>query len=393
MKILFLPFLKVSTGHHVVAEALIRSLEKRIHNIDCKMIDFFSYADKLLEKAFRVTYLKWIDHSPETFEWLYRNFVYPSGSIKKHFDWYERKFLDKMKNLIKIEQPDLIVCTQAFPSFLISRLRHYGVNTPIVINVYTDFFINSLWGIHGIDYHFVPDYSIKKQLENNYNIHPNRIFITGIPVDDYFHTTVKTKTTPSKPYHILISGGNSGLGEIQNLITNLPKDNDYYFSVLCGHNKKLYREIVALNQHNIKPLSYISSRETMNALYDRADAIITKAGGVTLSEALWKRVPIFVHASLPGQEDINKQFLLERKLINILDLNISVAEQLNSFFGNSEKQKELRQRIDEYINHFECLAWQKIMELAIKTVLKSHHCSQLVHFSENNLSKHNNLRM
>ena len=123
MKILFLPFLKISTGHHAVAEALIRSLEKRIYNIDCKKIDIFSYTDKLLEKAFRVTYLKWIDHSPETFEWIYRNFVYPSNSTK-HLNLYEKKFLVKMKNLIENEQPNLIVCTQAFPSFLISRLRY-----------------------------------------------------------------------------------------------------------------------------------------------------------------------------------------------------------------------------------------------------------------------------
>jgi len=387
MKILFLPFLKVSTGHHVVAEALIRSLEKRIHNIECKKIDFFSYADKLLEKAFRVTYLKWIDHSPETFEWLYRNFVYPSNSTK-HFNWYEKKFLNKMKILIQNEQPNLIVCTQAFPSFLISRLRYYGVSTPPVINVYTDFFINSLWGIHEIDYHFVPDYSIKKQLENSYKIHPTRIFITGIPVDDCFLSDVKLQNVPSMPYHILIAGGNSGLGEIQELIANLPKDNNYYFSVLCGHNRRLYREIISLNQDNIKPLSYISSRETMNALYDEADAIITKPGGVTLSEALWKRIPIFVHASLPGQEDINKRFLLERKLINIIDLNSSILEQLNSFFNNFEKQNELKQRVDEYINQFECLAWQKIMELTIKNVIKPKHFTNLATISE-----YNNLRM
>jgi processive 1,2-diacylglycerol beta-glucosyltransferase len=369
MKILFLPFLKISTGHHAVAEALIRSLKKRIYNIDCKKIDIFSYTDKLLEKAFRVTYLKWIDHSPETFEWIYRNFVYPSNSTK-HLNLYEKKFLVKMKNLIENEQPNLIVCTQAFPSFLISRLRYYGVITPPVINVYTDFFINSLWGIHGIDYHFVPDFCIKKQLENKYNIHPNHVFVTGVPVDDCFLSSVKSKSAHSLPYHILVSGGNSGLGEIQQLISKLPIDNNYYFSVLCGHNKKLYREIIFLNQSNIKPLSYISSRETMNALYDGANAIITKPGGVTLSEALWKRLPIFVHASLPGQEDVNKEFLLKRKLIKTLDLNTSIAVQLNSFFSDVEEQNKLKQRVDEYISQFECLAWQKIMELTIKTMLK-----------------------
>ena len=108
----------------------------------------------------------------------------------------------------------------------------------------------------------------------------------------------------------------------------------------------------------------------MNTLYDGANAIITKPGGVTLSEALWKRLPIFVHASLPGQEDVNKEFLLKRKLIKTLDLNTSIAVQLNSFFSDVEEQNKLKQRVDEYISQFECLAWQKIMELTIKTMLK-----------------------
>ncbi len=53
----------------------------------------------------------------------------------------------------------------------------------------------------------------------------------------------------------------------------------------------------------------------MNVLYEQAHAIITKPGGVTLSEALCKRLPIFTHSALPGQEEINKQYLLAKNLI------------------------------------------------------------------------------
>ena len=84
----------------------------------------------------------------------------------------------------------------------------------------------------------------------------------------------------------------------------------------------------------------------------------------------------------------SQRFLLERKLINIIDLNSSILEQLNSFFNNFEKQNELKQRVDEYINQFECLAWQKIMELTIKNVIKPKHFTNLATISE-----YNNLRM
>ncbi|NLI90862.1 MAG: galactosyldiacylglycerol synthase [Peptococcaceae bacterium] len=362
MKVLFLPFLKIPTGHHTVADALIRSLERRISSVRCSKIDFFSYADKLLEKAFRVTYLTWIDHSPQTFVWLYRNFVYPSKSTK-HFNWYEIKFLDKMKDLIQEEQPDLIVCTQAFPSFLINRLRFYGITTPPVVNVYTDFFVNKLWGIEGIDYHFVPDQTMKSQLVAKYNINPNRVIITGIPIDECFHSPTPYHSIP--PYHILISGGSGGLGDIENLITSLPQDKNYYFSLLCGNNKKLYKDVFSLKKSNLKPLSYISSRDTMNALYNQAHAIITKPGGVTLSEALCKRLPIFIHSALPGQEEVNMEYLYGKKLIYPLDVSAPIVDQLDFFFREKDERLLWQQRTDAYMSEIECPAWKKITELLL----------------------------
>lgn len=367
MKILFLPFMKMQTGHHTVADALIRSLQARVSNISCSKIDFFSYADKLLEKAFRMTYLTWIDHSPQTFVKIYHNFVYPTKSTK-HFFWYELKFIDKMRTLLAEQQPDLIICTQAFPSFLLSRLRYSGTVIPPVINIYTDFFINKLWGINGIDYHFVPDKEIKAQLVTRYNLNASNIYITGIPVDECF--LPRSTFTPIPPYRILISGGSNGLGDIERLISNLPQGNQYYFYLLCGNNKKLYKEILGLGLANLQPLTFITSREDMNRLYNQADAIITKSGGVTLSEAIHKRLPIFIHSSLPGQEQVNKEYLLKRQLIYNLDSNDSVTRQLDFFFNNKDEQLMWLKRTEGYINQIEGPAWQKITEIMVKELLK-----------------------
>ena len=379
MKILFLPFLQIPTGHHTVADALIRSLQTRISNLKCSKIDFFSYADKLLEKAFRLTYLTWIDHSPQTFVWLYKNFVYPSKSTK-HFKWYELKFLDKMKSLLIEEQPDLIVCTQAFPSFLLSRLKQSGLVLPPIINIYTDFFINKLWGINGIEYHFVPDQNLKTHLITKHNVQPQNIFVTGIPIDECFQPRTSYKL--SRPYKILITGGSSGLGEIEQLLANLPTNEDYCFYLLCGNNKKLFKEVEGLKIKNLKTLSYIASRDTMNNLYDEVDAIITKSGGVTISEALHKRLPIFVHSALPGQEEINKEYLLEHNLIIPLNLNSNLGHQLASFLESKEKHSEWLSRVNKYLNQIEGPAWQKIMEIIVKEFLKPQKYRDITHITQ-----------
>ncbi|NTW72446.1 MAG: galactosyldiacylglycerol synthase [Eubacteriaceae bacterium] len=363
MKFLFLPILQIPMGHHTVADAMIRSLEQRVWDIECKKVDFFSYVDKSLEKAIRLTYLSWINHSPHTYGWIYLKSMHTAKTTKQ-FNFLEYKFLQKMNNFLKEENPDFIVCTSSIPSFIIDRLRHSGVDTPPVINVYTDFWVNKLWGGSEVDYHFVPDQNFKDELIAQNAIDASKILITGIPVDECF--TPKTVSEVAPPYHILISGGSSGLGDIKKLINTLRIDNEksYQYSLLCGKNQKLYDSILALETPNIRPLSYISSREAMNALYNEADAIITKPGGVTISEALHKRLPIFVFSSLPGQEEINKEYLLKRELIYDLDLKYPIGGQLNRFFQDKKEQTLWFNRADRYLSETELPAWQKLMEIA-----------------------------
>jgi processive 1,2-diacylglycerol beta-glucosyltransferase len=199
------------------------------------------------------------------------------------------------------EQPDLIVCTQAYPSFLVNKLKEQGKVSVPVVNVYTDFFINKVWGLDAIDFHFVPNTDSKQLLINSQGIPGNRIFVTGIPVDESFVPgDQKRRTTP--PYHVLVSGGNGGLGDIFNLVQGIKSASKFRYFILCGNNNKLFHKIISWGFENVQPLSYMSSRKEMNALYDRADAIITKPGGVTVSEALAKKLPIFIHSALLGKK-------------------------------------------------------------------------------------------
>lgn len=360
MKILFLPLFQMPTGHHTVANAIIRSLEKRLTDFEYEIVDFFSYADKLLEKAFRHTYLTWIDHAPQSYVWVYRNFMYPSKSTLHH-TLCEHKFLAKMNELLDSKSPDLIVCTQALPSFLISRLKEYGKITTPVINIYTDFFVNKLWGLHGIDYHFVPDLRIKNELSATYHIPPQNIFVTGIPIDECFKPKKTYRYNP--PFNIIISGGNAGLGDIERLLKNIYNDEEYNFSVLCGNNNKLFQEILSLDQNNIKPFGYITNRETMFSLYKNSDAIITKPGGVTLSEALTMNLPIFVHSALPGQEQVNFDYLSKQGLLFQIDQDKPVIDQLDPFFNDLKKQVILHSKMKEYLLPIQFSAWQKIIDI------------------------------
>ncbi|MBD8070532.1 MGDG synthase family glycosyltransferase [Bacillus sp. PS06] len=346
-KILFFPLLRMPSGHHQVADTLTAIIQKRNPDILCKKVDLLSEWNPVIESIVTKTYLEWIHHLPETYAWVYKQMAYSSKSGRS-YKYYELLFMNKMKKIISEEQPDLIICTHGFPSYFLSRLK-IKKQCPIpVINVYTDFFINDVWGKEGIDYHFVPTLAAKQHLVTTNNVLEKKVFVTGIPTHELFEQHVNHTKTNSK-FHVLVSGGSVGLGNMIDMLQNQPNENNCEFYVLCGKNKKLFQHLVKLKCDNIHPLPYISSRERMNELYSNVDAIITKPGGVTISEALKKRIPIFIHSALPGQEEINLKLLKEANLVHELKDTHSLEYQLSTVLSDPAMTGQYQYSIQKYL--------------------------------------------
>jgi processive 1,2-diacylglycerol beta-glucosyltransferase len=379
-KILFLPLLQMQSGHHQVAEALMDLLKNHTDDFTFKKIDLLSYTNKSLEKVITNGYLNWIRYAPETYNLAYKSFFYVPPTKKNSFKWYEPLFLKKMEQLIAEEKPDLLVCTHGFPSYLLSKLKMKGKCDLPIINVYTDFFINSVWGREGIDYHLLPSQEVKAKLSRK--VLNQQLIVTGIPVHQEMTKTFTRKKHTNR-LKILLSGGNSGLGGILKLAEELKQSTNLDFLILCGNNKKLYNEIHSWDLEHIKPLRYLSSRLEMNQLYEEVDAIISKPGGVTISEAIQKKLPIFVHSALPGQEKINLRYLKSQNLVFELNLTTPLESQLLSVLTDQKKMNGWEYAIDSYQQGMELEKPEKIVDL-IESILvqkTSSKQSRLVRYS------------
>lgn len=350
--ILFLPFLQIPSGHHQVAKALmdgIREIEPHIH---CEVIDILSYSYGKMEAVVSETYLKWIQAFPHFYGWIYRSSVYENLSENKRFRLFEQLFLHHMRKLLMEKQPDMVVCTHALPSYLLNCLKEKGEVSIPIINVYTDYFVHHIWGIRNIDYHFAPTRGTKEFLKQK-GINENQIFLTGIPIHPKILKTHEIKTFESSSrLSVLITGGNLGVGPIDDLVSKIEGNNWFHFYILCGTNQTLYEKIHQLRKSNITPLKYIQSREKMNDLYDKTSAIITKPGGVTVSESLFKGNPIFIYHALPGQEEINVEVLQRLGLVIPLkrwkENQKSLEEQLSAFFQDKIRVQEYQRKVQQY---------------------------------------------
>lgn len=356
------------SGHHQVADTIASYLTKRDHTIMCNKVDLLSTWNPFIESFITKAYLEWIGHFPKTYAWTYKHMAHHS-SPNRSYIYYELLFLKTMKQIIIEESPDLIICTHGFPSYFLNKLKIKDQCEVPVINVYTDFFINDIWGREMIDYHFVPTQAVKNELVHNH-ISENSIFITGIPIAEQFERKNNKPFKNHSRWNVLISGGSIGAGNIINLLQSQKSDKNIDYYVLCGSNKKLYEEIEMLNCEYIHPLSYITSKVRMNELYDLADAIITKPGGVTISEALQKRIPIFIHSALPGQEEINLQLLKELNLVYEINDNKLLSDQMIDFFGNQTLIDQYDHSLQNFINERQAKNPKEIYNL-IKRLLES----------------------
>jgi processive 1,2-diacylglycerol beta-glucosyltransferase len=347
-KVLFFPLLRMPSGHHQVADTIADYLDSFNTEIVCKKMDLLSEWNPLVESIVTKTYLDWIHYMPETYAWVYKQMAC-TAKTNRSYKYYELLFLKKMRKILREENPDLIICTHGFPSYILNKLKSNNECQTPVINVYTDFFINDVWGKSNIEYHFVPTQAIKDDLISKHAISQERILVTGIPVNKQFYKSGLVEEKKSRKQRVLVSGGSVGLGNIFELLKQQKSGEVEYF-VLCGKNKNLYQKIVNLNCKDIHPLSYISSREKMNELYDKVDAVITKPGGVTISEALTKELPIFIHSSLPGQEEINLKLLVELQLVHVLTENQPIDKQLINYFDNPTFIEQFTNRLHQYLH-------------------------------------------
>lgn len=297
------------------------------------------------EKAIVKFYLKWIRHIPASYSWFYQKLANkPSKKTVSH-PFYDFLFLDKMEQILEEEKPDLIICTHAFASYFINKLKMAGKCPAPCINIYTDFFINDLWGKSDIDYHFVPSLQIKNELQFSHGVREENIFITGIPVSLKFDEQLtKENRRPS----MLIFGVNKDLSELVKILASGNRQKHWNFQILTSQNENSFEKAQAFASDTVEILPDISSKEKMNRLYSNADAFVTKPGGVSISEALKKNIPIFIHSALPGQEQINLNYLTAQKLVFEVPKNENLAEFVAETLSDSKKMQAHKTAVQRY---------------------------------------------
>lgn len=354
---LFMPFMQIPTGHHHVADALMDDLKRIDRRAGSKKIDILSYSYGKMEHMVSSLYLNSIKRIPQFYHNLYRGMACRKRKKGIRHYHYELLFMPFFKKLMSQHEPNVLFFTHCLPSNMANVLKKQGKLQAITINVYTDYFVNNVWGLETVDYHFAPSILVKRFLMEA-GVEEGRIFVTGIPVHQAFRNKEEIARKNNKKT-ILVTGGSLGTGQLEK---NLPKESgELQFFVLCGTNQALYARLLKKSHPHIKPIPYIYSKYEMNQLYNAADAVLAKGGGVTISESLIKRKPLFITSALPGPERVNVQQLEEMGLLLETD-ETDITRQLTTFLSGSKEKEIYEEKLEAYHENLEAEPMDMLLE-------------------------------
>ncbi|NQT89833.1 MAG: UDP-N-acetylglucosamine 2-epimerase [Candidatus Omnitrophica bacterium] len=327
------------------------AIEKALRYLDPDIqvynINSFNYTNPILEKVINRTYTGVIKRTPEVWEYLYDNpkIVKNTQRLK---DMIHRFNSSKMRTLIEDFRPDAIACTQAFPCGMVADYKvTYGSDVPLV-GVLTDFYPHSYWVYEAVNrYAVASDEARLKLLQDG--VSPEKVAVFGIPIDAAFKISLDKDKSLERlgldkdAKTILIMGGSTGLGPIKRIVATLDRIGPkIQMVIVTGTNTKLQGYLNRRVKNFKNKIQVIGYADNMNELMTASDMIITKPGGLTVSEAMAKGLPMIIINPIPGQEAKNTQFLLQQKVAVKADNEEDLAILVENLCYNPSKLEAMR---------------------------------------------------
>jgi len=227
----------------------------------------------------------------------------------------DRLNLRRLVQVLEREHSDAVVCTHFLPVEVLSPRRGSGRLRVPLYCVITDFTAHPFWAFPHVDRYFVASEEVAAEL-NGHGVPRERIVVTGIPVDARFAAPIgreaargRARLDPGRPA-VLVMGGGAGVGPLAELAERLaglaarPQ-----VVVVCGTNARMRREIEALPAVADGRVRALGFTREIDVLLEACDVVVSKAGGLTCSEALIKGTPLVIFRPTPGQEVRNAEYL------------------------------------------------------------------------------------
>lgn len=372
MKRLLITYASFGSGHKSVAKYVEDYFKEHSNKFEIKVIDVMDYASifaKIDQKLFNLNF-KFNNSLSSTLGYE----ISDNKLVTAPYKEITKAFLkNKLKNEILKFNPDIMISTHFLGSILMGSInKKYNTNTKI-ITILTDYASHSMWlKNHKRESAFIVSNEIVKQELLEYGIPENKIYPYGIPlsskfkhVDDPIKVKEKYKVNNNKLTCLFFGGGSLGSSFSYYYFKQLLKSNlDINIIFVSGKNEKLKNKCENYVKENlIKNVKILGFTKDISNLLNISDFVITKPGGLSVTEALEMKTPMILIPGNGGQENHNARFIIKNKFGIRARNPYSMARKTVKLVKNPKLIKEMYNNLKKYEEN-------KSVEKLFKLVLK-----------------------
>lgn len=339
-------------GHNSTAAAVKDAFDA--HGEVCDLADTLAFLSPFVSRVVCRAHARIYRYMPRAFSAGYR-------AAEEHPNAFQRKSIlyrlltrgaKKLYRHIADGGYDTVVCTHAFSALLATGLKEKYPS----LNVYTAFVATDYTCSPSVkecnmDVFFIPDASLMDDFSSK-GVPAEQIVPVGIPVRSPFlsrkprEQACRACNLPQDKRHLIMMCGSMGCGPMQELAQHLADDSpgDVMVTVICGTNKELERKLLRrfADRDNVRILGFVKN---VPELMDCAELYLTKPGGISVTEAAAKGLPMVLVNAVAGCEQYNLQYNVERGMAQTADTPEAISALCASLLSDADALENMKKNV------------------------------------------------
>lgn len=341
-------------GHKSAAAALVEGVQKfwegdskvvrvirgveESHHITDKLVNVYNWV--LRHKQHWMKYLYWVMNTIRPEKW----------------EFFHKKCIPYFLDIFEKYVPHAVISVHPLTQHVVGKvLKQLNLADKVpLVTVVTDpcYGFWKGWACDDVSLYLVANEEARQQLID-YGILPEKIKISGMPINPKFHEVSeldaqKARTAfglnPDK-FTVFVNAGWIGGGNIPQIFREfVAGELDVQAIFLAGKNEKLKQEAEELAKTAKFPVKVIGYSDEIEKLMQSANVMVSKLGGLTTFEALACRLPIIADATTPPmpQEAGTVKLIASKGAGILLEKASDIVPTIQTLITDSKKYAEMK---------------------------------------------------
>ncbi len=318
MKPINIFYAQAGNGHKYAALAVKEALDQE--DLSNTVIDVLAFAGSFFKWSCSTVYDLLGEHCRPACKITYRltDRDRRSSRLVQKIDELSEKELSPLIDYVIENRIQTAVCTHFFPATILSRMKRRGLYAGKIYVVVTDYGLHRMWFTDPCDRYFVAGNEVREQL-HTLGVDDRRIALTGIPIRGRFAIprarsvlAQELGLAMNRPTVLIIASALPDSFVIRVLDTIMSSSRAMNLMVVAGRNRSLLERLDRFHSTDSIALHRYGYVEEMERLMGAADLLVTKPGGLIISEAFSTATPMILTHAIPYQETANADYAVRK---------------------------------------------------------------------------------